>query len=916
MIKVFSLLVLLLPLTLFSQTSLTGMVMDEAGKALPYATVALMKPADSTLVFFGITNDKGAFDIKKVSRGTYLVQVAFIGYQTFYQTLKMPEQAGDFGIVVLRTKPLNLPSAEVVAEHIPIVVKKDTIEYNAGAFKTRPDAVAEDLLKKLPGVEVDRAGNIKAMGEDVQNVMVDGKEFFSSDPKVATKNLPADAINKVQVYDKKSEASELAGIEDNSREKTINFLLKDGRKQAWLGDVQAGAGTDSHYTASAKVYRFTAKNQFAMLGMLNNINRFGFSFQDYIDFNGGLPAMMGSGSMKLSITSDSDMPVNFGQTINGLVTSGAGGLNYSFEPEKGNRLYASYLGNGSDRSLKQTISTRNYTSANEYNTLEDNHEDSRNFSHRLNLGWKDKSDSTRTLLFNGNIGLTDASEDAVSLARVYTGGDLINSLEAQANLKRSNLTGNGSFSFMKRGKGAFRLFTAGANAGFAAGMSNNDRRNISRYLGSVDPVTDFQFRDNRSGNHSYGLSGSSLIRIGNGLYLEPEVRANVDFDYLNREQGVPGDGNAAIDSLSPHFGRTSFQLTPGVNLRRNFKKSKIVIGISTAMAETRNVLNGSSPFTQRYTRLLPSFIWESDYKTGHRISLDYNTTVNAPQISMLVPVVENANPLSLFYGNRRLKPETGHDLYTNWLLFDQFSQTSVFARIGGTYTVDRVGYSMTVTDSLVQTIRLMNTKDNYLLGGNVELSTPLRFMGLNFHLALDGRWNKGQTFVNGKENMNTNFSKSVELSFDNRKREKWELSFGGNISITNAKYSIRESLNNRFVNIGYFADLAFTPNASWHFAATADVVNYSSESFTGAVNIPLIGAEISFNFLANKRGMLTFEVYDLLDKNTGIDRISEMNFLRETRSDVIGRYVMLAFKYRINKAAKSNGGLEIDVKRR
>lgn len=916
MIKVFSLMLLLLPVALFSQTSLTGIVMDEAGKPLPYATVALMKPADSSLVFFGITNDKGAFEIKKVSRGTYLMQVAFIGYQTFYQSMKMPDQAGDFGIVALRTKPLNLSSAEVVAEHIPIVVKKDTIEYNAGAFKTRPDAVAEDLLKKLPGVEVDRAGNIKAMGEDVQNVMVDGKEFFSSDPKVATKNLPADAINKVQVYDKKSEASELAGIEDNSREKTINFLLKDGRKQAWLGDVQAGAGTNSHYTASAKVYRFTAKNQFAMLGMLNNINRFGFSFRDYIDFNGGFPAMMGSGSMKLSITSDSDMPVNFGQTINGLVTSGAGGLNYSFEPEKNNRLYASFIGNGSKRNLKQSVSTRNYTSGNGYNAEEENNEDSRNFSHRISLGWKDKSDSTKTLLFNGSVGLTDATEDAVSLARVYAGGNLINNLEAQAGLKSNNFSGNGSFSFMKRGSGAFRLFSAGANAGFTAGMSSSDRRNISRFLGTNDPVNDFQFRDKRSRNQQYGLSGTSLIRMGNGLYLEPEIRVGVTIDDLNRKQGVPGEGVTIIDSLSPDFSRTSVRLTPGVNLKRNFKKSKIVMGISAVTAENRNILNDSSSCKQWYTRLLPSFSWESDYKTGHRISIDYMASVNEPQISLMVPVVENANPLSLFYGNRKLKPETGHELYANWLLFDQFSQTSVFARIGGTYTADRVGYDITVTDSLVQTIRLMNTRDDYLLNGNVEFSTPLRFMGLDLHLALDGRWNKGQTFVNGHENINTNLSRSVELSFDNRKREKWELSFGGEVTITNAKYSIREELNNRFLNISYFADLAFTPNNSWYFGVTADVVNYSSESFAKKVSIPLIGAEVSFNFLTNKRGMLTLEVSDLLDKNTGIERISEMNYLRETRSDIIGRYVMLVFKYRINKAAKSNGGLEIDVKRR
>lgn len=914
--KAITTLLLLLPLALFSQTSLTGLVLDEAGKPLPYATVALMKPADSTLAFFGITNDKGAFDVKKISRGNYLMQVAFIGYQTFYQTLKMPEQAGDYGIVILRVKPLDLPSAEVVAEHIPIVMKKDTIEYNAGAFKIKPDAVAEDLLKKLPGVEVDRAGNIRAMGEDVKNVMVDGKEFFSSDPKVATKNLPADAVDKVQVYDKKSESSELAGIEDNSREKTINLLLKDGKKQAWLGDVKAGAGTDNHYTASAKVYRFTARNQFAALGMVNNINQFGFSFQDYIDFNGGLPAMMGNGSMKLSITSDNEMPVNFGQSINGLVTSGAGGLNYSFEPEKNNRFYASYLGNGSKRHLQQSVSSRNYTSSGEFTEMGESDEESRNFTDRLNLGWKDKSDSTRTLLFNGGIGLTGAGEDAVSTAKAYESGNLINSLESQSSLKRNSLTGNGSFSYMQRGKGAFKLYTLSADAGFSTNLSTSDRLNISRYLGSEIPLNELHYRDKENNSQRYGISVSSLIRIGNGLYLEPALKANSISESMDREQGIPGDGETAIDSLSPLFERTSVRFTPGLNLKKNLKKSKIVIGLDFAMADCRNILNDTSIYKSNYNRLLPSFSWEFDYKTGHRISLDYNASVDEPEISFLLPVVDNSNPQSLLYGNRNLKPETSHFLYANWLLFDQFSQTSVFARAGGTYTDDRVGYSTTISDSLVQTVHLLNTRNEVRIDGNVEFTTPLRFAGLNIHLAIDGRWNKGQTFVNMEENTNTNRSHSYSLSFDNRKKDKWELDFGGEITFTKAAYSIQESLNDRFLSLNYFSSVSYTPNDAWRFGISADVMSYSSESFPDAVNIPLISAEISYNFLKNKRGMLTLEGFDLLDKNNGIDRISEMNYLRETRSNVIGRYLMLSFKYRINKAAKAGGGLEINVKKR
>jgi len=907
---------ILLPFSLLAQTSLTGEVRDETGKPLPYATVALLRPADSTLSFFGITTEQGIFEIKRISHGNYLMQVASIGFQTYYLPLKMPEKSGDFGIVILKTHPLDLPATEIVAGYIPVIVKKDTIEYNAGAFKTKPDAVAEDLLKKLPGVEVDRAGNIKALGENVKNVMVDGKEFFSTDPKVATRNLPADAIRKVQVYNKKSESAELAGIDDGTRDKTINLLLKDGKKQAWLGDIKAGAGAGEHFTSSAKVYRFTAKNQFAILGMLNNINQFGFSFRDYIDFNGGLPAMMASGTMKLSVTSDNEMPVNFGQTVNGLVTSGAGGLNYSFEPKKNTRFYGSYLTNGSKRDLKQSVFTRNYTPGNEFNQDEENKEASKNFTHRLNLGWKNKSDSTRTLLFNANVGLTDAKEDAASIAKAYRGGNLINNLESQAQLNRDELNGNGTFKFMQRGKGAFRLLTAGVDAGFNTGLSNSERLNLSRYLGSTEPLTDHQFRNNKSNSQRFGLSGSMLIRIGNSLYLAPEIKSGSLFENLKRDQGISGEEKPAVDSLSPGFGRTSLRLTPGLNLRRNSGKSKIEIGLAMALAENQNLLTDSVSVKSRYRRLLPNFSWDYDYKTGQRLSLNYSTSVDEPNLTLMVPVVENQNPQSLFYGNRYLKPETRHELFANWLLFDQFSQTSLFARLGGTYTFDKVGYSSTITDSLVQVIHITNTKDEYRTDGSIEFSTPLKISGLNIHLAVDGSWNKGQTFVNGNENITTNISRSFRLSFDNLRKNKWDINFGGELNVTNSRYTIHNSLNNRFLNTNYFADLTFTPNDTWNFSINTDIVNYQSGSFKGDVSIPLLSAEISYNFLVNKRGMITLESYDLLNKNTGISRISELNYLRETRSNIIGRYLMLSFKYRINKATRPSGGLNINVRKR
>lgn len=882
-----------------AQSFITGQVLDENAKPLPYATVALLNPNDSTLAFFGITNDKGAYEIKKIKHGKYLLQAAFVGHKTLYRSLNIPSEEGDYGIIVLETNPINLTEAEIKSEYVPLRISNDTVEYNSGAFKVKSGAVAEDLLKKLPGVEVDQSGNIKVMGEDVRKVMVEGKEFFSSDPKVATKNLPADAIKKVQVYDKKSESSELAGIEDDSREKTINLLLKDGKKEVWLGELQAGIGTESHYTSTAKAYRFTTKNQFAVLGMLNNVNRFGFSFQDYMDFNGGMQSMGGGGrSVRVTISDDSNLPINYGQSINGMVTSGAGGINYSFEPRKNNRFNFSYLGNGSKRDLSESISTLNYLPNKKYLEEELNDEYSKNYSHRLNFGWKDKSDSTRTLLLNGNIGIVDAKEDAHTIAEAYVSGDLINILNATSKFNSDNINANGSFSGMFKGHGAFKLYTFNGYSNFSSSISKNQRININRLIGE-ETRTDNQFRDTDNTRGNYGFSSSTLILISKGLYLEPQVRGSISNDNLDRQQGFPGDAQVINDSLSPNFDRSSFRITPGLSLRYNIGKSKLVIGLSSVHGSTSNNLNDTSKYVQSYNRLLPSFNWERSPKAGQRLMMNYSADVNEPAISLLLPVIENSNPRSLFIGNRKLKPETLHQLSLHWLLFDQFSRTSIFTMLNGTYTQDKIGYAREVSDSLVQKTTMLNIGDAYSSSGRVEFSTPLRFIGFTMRLSASGTYNEGMNMVNRIQNKTTSLSRTVRLNFTNLKMEKWNIDFGGELTFTNASYSLQESMNNKYSNYNYFAKIQFNPTQYWHFEVNADVVNYGSKSFTSAVTIPLVSAELSYSFLKSKKASIIIEAFDLLDKNTGISRISEMNYLREVKSNVVGRYGLLSFKYKI-----------------
>jgi hypothetical protein len=328
-----------------------------------------------------------------------------------------------------------------------------------------------------------------------------------------------------------------------------------------------------------------------------------------------------------------------------------------------------------------------------------------------------------------------------------------------------------------------------------------------------------------------------------------------------------------------------------------------------------NRLNDDDGWWTKTLYFTPRLNYEYEYSMGRRLTFSAQSSVKTPTASQLMPVVDNINPLMLAYGNRSLKPEYSHEAFFHWLMFDQFTFTSLFTSIEFNYTQNKINWAQTINDSLGQTMTLINVPEDYSASASIDFSIPIRKLGITFHTSLRENWNRGIMFINEVENINTNLTHRLTVSFDNRKKEKWDVNLGAALTLTNAHYSVQESMNYRYFDLAYFGELRFTPNDRWSFSATADVTNYNAKTFNDMVSVPLIGAEVSFYFLKNNRGMLSLTGFDLLNKNTGIERISEMNYLRETRSNTIGRYVMLAFKYRLNKF-RENSGMDIKINSR
>ncbi len=857
---------------LLAQHSLKGKVSDTQGEALSYATVALLNPLDSVLNYFGVTGNQGNYRIKNIKEGDYLLQFSFVGMETLYKNITIPAPGGeDLGTQALAANALE--EVTVIEEYVPITFRSDTVEFNPKAFNTRSHAVVEDLLKKIPGIEVDEAGNMKALGEDVVNVRVDGKEFFGRDPKVATKNLPADAIEKVQVYDKKSDESEFTGVDDGVRERTINLMLNEDHKKGYFGNVEAGIGTQTTYSAEGKIYRFSEKLQSAFLGMANNINDFGYS------------GMHGK---------------EWGASVEGENQSLAGGLNLSYNTEGSNRYFLSYLGSTNQKDLEEETTTENYLPDGTYYQQSMLNEEERTTPNKLNLGVRHKFNEKHNLILDGDLVISSNNLSGQGLTNTGTEDALVNSLDNTTSIESSLIDAEGTGSYVyKFNEGRTQFKTDVSGFYYQDNSILNWMDTITLY--SPDSMDLFlQYRDEYSDRVGLIVSPGILQRIKQFWYLSAVIELGFKTEQLDWQQEIQSGIGESLDTILPSFVTRDTWVGPSISVKRNSNKSQIELILKGTWNQLDKLLDEASLEKPTYFYFQPGFNYEYKYRTGRRINVRYTTQVNMPSVNQLYPVANTLNLLSIYQGNLELTPEYSHNLSASWWYFDQFSFTSLFARIGAGYVKDKIGWSQSTNEELITLLSPVNTPDHRSLYSYISFSTPIRALGIKMSLTWHESWNKGLSIINEEDNTQTNFIHSLNLRFENRKKEKWDAALGSNVGITDAKFSI-SSMNTVYYNTSLYTDIRFTPSEKWSFETKASIVSYNSKSFEETVSIPLITAGISYYFLRGERASFTLRGYDLLNKLVGFERISQTNYLMQREWNTIDRYVMLEFHLRIGR---------------
>ena len=915
-------------ITFAQNITIQGVLSDTLQEPLISATVVLLNPQDSTMEYFAITSATGNFKIKGIKRGEYIFQASYLGYENIYNPIDLNNvnELLQLGTLVLKPEDKMLNGVTVNAERIPILIKKDTVEYNAGSFKVKPNAAVEDLLKKLPGIEIKKDGTIKAHGKEVNSIMVDGKEFFGNDPTIASQNLPADAIDKVQVFDKKSEIAEFTGIDDGVKNKTINLKLKDGKKKGYFGNIAAGYGSDNRFESKANINRFNKKSQLSLLGRVNNINQQGFSFNDYLTFSGGLQNVMmenGGQNGQFNFGENGSIPFDTGQPNYGFTNSGSGGLNFNYDISKKTEFMGSYFFNSVKKREELEAFRQNFFDENTFPSETTENKTTTNNNHRINTKLKSKIDSNQIITLRTNFTLNNGLFNNISTNRIYNVTQLLeNSNWSENDYDNRNWNINTRLSYLLKLKKKGRSFAVNLNGAAQDIKRTNNIEAINSFLLNQPALTFSDSLDqvqNQNQNQiDYSLNIAFTEPINRSSYLQFRYnRKNSNNELTRTAFDIKNEIQLLNQNLSADYNQHYFYDRGGLTYKLNRKKYILSTGTDIQYSKLNGTIIGiANPIIKDFWTVLPAMDFNYDFTNLISLNINYRTNLREPTTEQLQPLVNNQNPLSLYKGNPDLRPEYNHQVGLRYMLFDQFNFRSFFATLNTTYTTDKITNARTIDSLFIQTTQPLNVQNNWLTNGNISFDTPIKIIGSKIGISLNGSYNRGFLFINSIENKNNRWNTSLDFTIENRNKKNVDILLGTNWSYNQSSYSVSNSFNQNFNTWTYFSDWTLTLNKDWTLATSFDYTVYQGEDFENQRQIPLWNASISKSVF-KQRGTIEFAARDLLNQGIGINRQNNFNYIEDVNIKSLGRYVMMTFSYSLRGLGEqSSGQIIIDEGRR
>ena len=906
----------------FSQTaSIKGTISDTLNKQqLEHVVVNILFNKDSVLYKFTRSNEHGKFTFSNLNQGNYVLLVTYPGYADYYDTISLKENSEiDLGKIMLTTKVHLLADVTVRQKIAAVRMKGDTIVYKVDSFKVSDGATVEDLLKKFPGIQVDKNGNITAQGTKVEKVMVDGEEFFGDDPTVATKNLNAKMVNEVQVFDKKTDQATFTGIDDGQTTRTINLKLKDDAKKGWFGKIEASGGPQDVWNNSLMANSFKKKRKLSVFGIASSTGKTGLNWDERGKFGDG-------GNNEMQMTDDGGMYMTWSGGDNfdnsnywgeGIPKSWSTGINYSnkYNSDKqslnGSYRYSKIINNGGGSTLSQSILPDTLFFNSEKRDVYGNKD-----RHSMNGSYDWMIDS----LFSVKVNIV-ATKGTVNTSSNYS-SQALNAMNQFVNKSKRSTTSIGenhsfksSILFKKRFKKIGRTISLNIDQSVNEFNSESTLYSLNDYydkssINFRSDTTD-QKKNNGSNNNILNSKIAFTEALTKKITMELSYAFNIN-QYQNKvlsfDKSLPGKYDLLNTKYSNNYDFKVVNNRVGTVLKYSPKKILVSIGGDIAFADfTQKDLLKDSSIHYSFTNLFPKATFTYKFNPNKRINFNYNGSTQQHSIQQIQPLADNTNPLFVQIGNANLKQEFNHRFSINMNNYQVLKNRGY--NVGFNYNIiDNYISSSQKTDSVGKNItQYINTDGNYNYRINIGYNSQISSIDAGIYSGLSSNVSNSINYVNGIKNETKNNNYSWYFNFYKSKEKVYDFSIWNEFSYNSSKSSIRPDIVTNYWTAEFNIDFTITIHKKWDFNnAIRSQIRQKTELFSGNNNVTVWNSHISKKILKNDKGQIRLSAFDILNQNRGYSRNISSTTLTENNYQQLSQYFLLGFIWNFSKGGAAS----------
>ena len=917
MSRIFKLILVLLTFSFsaFSQDGfqVNGRLVDTLGNPIARATVGVyIAGAQDTIKT--VSNNVGFFLVKGIPQRKFVLMVTSVGYGTNLKALAIPEGEEVLKLENYKLYPEYSSLQEIVISTPPIIVKEDTVEYKADSFRMKPNAMVEDLLKKMPGIEVDKNGNITAQGKSVSKVRVNGKDFFSGDPKAATQQLSADMIDKVQVIDDYGDLANISGIKDGEPDKIINLQLKKDRNKGIFSRTSVGAGSSDRYALGTNVNFFNNNKQVSVFGGANNNNTSTFNF----DGSGGGGSSSGGGR-GFQVRVGGNTQGGFGGD-EGLRIANSLGVNFRNDlADKKGSVYGNYSYSTRETNVQQDVASQNFFQNTKFLNHQASSSLSNSKSHRASLNFEWNIDSFNYVKFIPEF-TTRASNSASSSLFDYIRNNLDTTSKGSNTNKSTSVAPNfsGNLLFNHKFRKPGRNLSVNINGGYNSTDGDANKINVTNnYLPvkSTNILHQNVFTDNNADNFSIRFNYSEPLMKGRFLDLiyqyGQSYNSNDRATYVVDPQGLETFSTSLSNAYETDFLRQRI----GANLRTVKKKYNYTIGVNAQPINQKgySVSRDSSYTPIKRVNMLPSANFAYNFTRNKTLRFFYNGDANQPSFTQLQPVKDISNPQYQTLGNPLLKPSVAHIFSTSFNNLNFLTGQTFFVGANYNFTNNQiVNNTSRVGGNGSQLTTFENVDGNYTVSGFYNFSKPWKnrtyIISFNGTAAL----NNNISLIDGQRNLAKNLLLAQGIKFEFNWKDWLEIDFGGRYGLNRVRYTLPGQQNVDYGSWTLTNNMRIDIPGGWVLRSDLEYIINRGLSSSVNQNIALLNSSFEKTIFKKKNGIFRISGYDIFKQNTSIARTINGNNIVDTRVNRLTRYFLMTFIYRFNKfsGAQTSGGTQ------